>query len=114
MQRISFAAQQAFTKNMLHDVDTKWIEDSVFDTMTLNVRGRIWAEKAGTYEVKYPADWWQHFKLRWFNHWLLRHYPVRYKTERVDAHVVYKQFVPSMPDKQPHLVIVPKDSYYST
>ena len=114
MRRIAFAAQQAFTKNLLHDVETRWIDDYVFDSISLMVRGKIWAEEAGVYEIKYPADWWQHFKLRWFNKWLLRRYPVRYKTERVDAYVVYERYQPAMPQHQPRLVIVPKDSCYST
>lgn len=32
-----------------------------------------------TLEAKYPADWWQAFKERWFPHWLLEYYPVKFK-----------------------------------
>jgi len=28
---------------------------------------------------RYPVDWWQAVKERWFPPWLLRRYPVRYK-----------------------------------
>lgn len=31
---------------------------------------------------KWPADWWQAFRARWFPRWWLRRYPVRY--DRVD------------------------------
>jgi len=28
---------------------------------------------------KYPADWWQHVKERWFRKWMLRRWPVKYE-----------------------------------
>lgn len=31
-------------------------------------------------EILYPADWWQAFKGRYFPHWLLKRYPVKYNT----------------------------------
>lgn len=34
-------------------------------------------------EIKYPADWWQHFKERFFPSYLLARFPVEYKTVRV-------------------------------
>jgi hypothetical protein len=108
LERLTFAAGRAFSENMLQNVETKWLEDQLFGGMTLNLRGQIWGENAGTHEIKYPADWWQHFKQRWFSQWLLRRYPVQYAVSRVDAYFVYKHFQPSMSDKEPRLVVVPK------
>lgn len=31
-------------------------------------------------EEKWPTDWWQAFRERWFPHWWLRRWPVRYRT----------------------------------
>ena len=35
--------------------------------------------------AKYPADWWQAFKVRWFPQWLLKRHPAQY-TEIVARH----------------------------
>lgn len=38
---------------------------------------RIWVnETIG--EIRYPADWWESFKLRWLPQFLQRRFPVRY------------------------------------
>jgi hypothetical protein len=35
-------------------------------------------------EIKYPLDWWQAFKERWFPKLFLRRWPVKYHTWKVD------------------------------
>ena len=35
--------------------------------------------------AKYPSDWWQALKERWFKPWMLRRWPVRY-TEVLAVH----------------------------
>lgn len=42
-------------------------------------------------EVRYPADWWQAFKGRWFPRWLLRRFPVRETVVRMEAKALYPQ-----------------------
>jgi len=37
----------------------------------------IATQKGDTWAI--PADWWQHFKQRWFPRWLERRFPVRTK-----------------------------------
>ena len=41
------------------------------------------------YDVDIPANWWQHLKTQWkddfVTRWLLRHWPVKYKTRSVRA-----------------------------
>ncbi len=39
-------------------------------------------------EAKYPADWWEAFKERWFPKWALQRWPVKYKTISVHRDVV--------------------------
>lgn len=104
LERIKVAAARAFSENMISDVDAKWLADEVFHSFQLHVKGDLFGEKAGTYEVKYPRDWWQHFKLRWFSKRLLDRYPVQYTVERFDAKVVYRDFKPSLPDKRPFVI----------
>lgn len=52
-------------------------------------------------EVKYPADWVQAFKQRWFPGWLLQRYPVRMTAVRVCVKTIQRMC--------PHLS-VPKDN----
>ncbi len=40
-----------------------------------------------------PADWWQHFKSRWFPAWLLRRSPPKY-TEIMAIHVFPELAIP--------------------
>ena len=35
-------------------------------------------------EIRYPLDWWQAFKERWFPKWLLKWKPVVYHTWKID------------------------------
>ena len=44
--------------------------------------------------VKYPADWWQAFKERWFPKWLKRKHPVKY-TECFAQHLFPEQSFPN-------------------
>jgi hypothetical protein len=37
-------------------------------------------------EIKYPLDWWEAFKGRWFPVWALRRWPVRFNTWKLDIH----------------------------
>jgi hypothetical protein len=49
------------------------------------ITGYVWSQDAGKKEVfKYPADWWQALKERWFPRWLLKRFPVVY---------TYKEFI---------------------
>lgn len=44
-----------------------------------------------TFEYKYPADWWQAFKERWFPDWAKKRWPVQYTTHKIDAFVLYPE-----------------------
>jgi len=46
-------------------------------------------EKRIDVEEKWPADWWQAIKDRWFPEWLLSRWPVRYKTVSIHE-TIYK------------------------
>jgi hypothetical protein len=53
--------------------------------MQLRMRLEIPALWHKSVEIKYPLDWWQSFKERWFNKPLLKRYPVQYKKVTVKA-----------------------------
>lgn len=39
--------------------------------------------------VRYPSDWWQACKERWFPAWLTHRYPVKYTERRLTTHLIY-------------------------
>jgi hypothetical protein len=58
------------------------------------VRGYVWSQDAGKkVEFKYPADWWQAFKERWFPEWLLKRYPVAYTHREFQVKATYPDLV---------------------
>ena len=62
-------------------------------------------ESAQRTEHKYPADWWQAFKERWFPKLLIKLYPVKYKKIIVDVRCIYPEFSPAIPKLKHKLVI---------
>lgn len=63
-------------------------------------------EQLHTISVNYPADWWQHFKLRWFPKWLTRKYPVEYKTVSYDIKALYSTLKPSLPEYRSNVIFL--------
>lgn len=61
-----------------HDIVAHEAED-----MVMHLSAYVWMEVlqdetvTAKFDCEYPADWWQHFKLRWFPAWALRRWPVR-------------------------------------
>lgn len=49
----------------------------------------IWAETIDEQEIRYPADWWQAVKQRWFPEWALRRWPVVEQVHRISWNVEY-------------------------
>lgn len=83
--------------NCLNNIDNiEILHDSwLFASIALRVTGHVWGENMG--EFKYPADWWQAFKGRYFPYWILKRYPVKYNT--VQAAVIYPEYKPALEDE---------------
>lgn len=62
----------------------------MLDTYILGLR-----DKRIELHVRYPADWWQAFRERWFPGWWLKRHPVRYVEHHVDEQV-YKAVCPHL------------------
>lgn len=44
--------------------------------------------------VSWPADWWQHFKLRWAPRWFLGRWPVQYESRTLTPRAVFPDLIP--------------------
>jgi hypothetical protein len=74
LENLLFARNHATVETMI---------DAVARRLTVQLRtyllaGKEHAEDGAT--VRWPADWWQAFRERWFPKWWLRRWPVRYQS----------------------------------
>jgi nuclear transport factor 2 (NTF2) superfamily protein len=47
------------------------------DEMAIRITQEVYGREMDRIEVRYPADWWQAFKERWFPTWAKERWPVR-------------------------------------
>lgn len=61
--------------------------DSSLRAFVVNLQRQLLAagEMTTTETLDYPADWWEHFKQRFFPKWALRRWPCKTKTLSVTA-----------------------------
>lgn len=53
------------------------------DVMVMQLTGWVTGERIN--EIKYPLDWWEHFRQRWFPKFLLEKYPVKFRIYKIDV-----------------------------
>ena len=71
-----FELRQTFAPSVLEAMTLdKWAEYTGHLVYQLNGLVAKWEEER---YMKTPADWWQHFKERWFPGWALKMWPVVY------------------------------------
>jgi hypothetical protein len=87
----------------------------LFGNIRFALRGFVWAEKDSVQrqEIKYPRDWWQAFKERWFPKRLLEKYPVDYHVVTLDVRAIYPTFKQALPNYEHRLIIQRHDDFSS-
>jgi len=75
----------------------------MLDEIVLRVVQEVYGRELERVEVRYPLDWWEAFKDRWFPAWAKARWPVRWKTEQITAMELYPKL--AMPDRGPCLAI---------
>jgi hypothetical protein len=80
------------------------IIDSITNDALLQIRGFVWGEnlKEPKY-IRYPKDWVEAFKERWFPKFLLNRYPVKYSVYEISTAVLYPNYQPSISNKEWHM-----------
>ena len=86
---------------------------------TVGLKTYIWGERLEGHQIdldaKWPKDWREAFKERWFPKWLLVRCPVKYesKSVSVECTALYPNYKPALPDEQ-HVIRVArtKESLY--
>lgn len=101
LEKIAFGLEQHISPRLLQDAHVK-LEKILGDNIEMQLRGYLWGEQWPEREAaRYPSDWWQALKERWFPRWARQRWPVRYTIVKVRANVVY-------PDKR---ISLPADRY---
>lgn len=77
----------------------------VGDQLFAQLKGYLWGERAYIEYVRYPDDWWEAFKERWFPRWLLKRYPVRLTEVVIDVTRLYPHLRYSLPEEKSVLKI---------
>lgn len=111
LEKMALAFQQMISDEILLDTSVKLHRFSQ-DMIIEQVRIWVWAKRDDMVHqhIKYPADWWQAFKERWFPKWLIESYPIRYKVIDLDVRELYPRFKPALPDEERVLTIIRRDS----
>ena len=73
--------------------------DAYCKGIMLQVRYELLGHEMERIEVRYPEDWWQALKERWFPKWALRRWPVKEEVVQLVARELYPKV--KLPDKGP-------------
>lgn len=82
------------------DMSVKAEADDAIKQIILRFKAYMYAEQHKHIEIKYPEDWWQAFKHRWYPDWLLKRYPIRYKEHIIDVKAFYPGYKVSIPERE--------------
>jgi len=74
---------------LMQDVNIIPLIKRDFLGLFLGLKVYIFGEQVQFEEVKYPANWKEAFKERWYPNWAKQRWPVRYKVHTWDCRYVY-------------------------
>jgi hypothetical protein len=84
----------------------------VYDNLVLRLVQEVYGRQVERVDVRYPSDWWQAFKERWFPAWAKKRWPVHYKTTALEAKELYPKLAVAIPDQEPILTLHRWDTEY--
>ena len=73
------------------------------DSIVIRIRGFVWAEKDEL--ARYPSNWKEAFKERWFPKWLLKRKPIMYDYIRA----LYPDYNPTIPNYEVRFMVERSD-----
>ena len=92
LKKLKYVVLQWLDKEFMVSVDFSMHTSFLTDNLVMRVRGFVWAEEIDVVDIRYPRDWWQAFKERWFPRWLRTRYPVEYKEHHVDFMAKFPEY----------------------
>ena len=95
LERMKFAALMYISEELAKDfaiepqVTISSHTSFMYDQIIMRIRQDIFGKQLDKVEIRYPADWWQSFKKRFFPDWLLSRYPVNEEIKIIDIILLY-------------------------
>lgn len=99
LEKIKLAFDTIFEEPLLLNPEID-IEEVFEKTIKLKMQGFLWGESGDTIKIKYPVDWWEAVKERWFPKWLLKKFPVKYVIHTITPKIIYPTLKISLPEKK--------------
>lgn len=94
-------------------VRVDWVEHMA-GVMRVCMERAVWGQRGDSVTVSYPADWWQHFKQRFFPRWALKRWPVLKVHETYSARVLCPDLKISRRDGTHYATVYSFDGPYTT
>ena len=101
IERLKIGARFSMSTEMLFGTVLE-VEDVIGRVVHFQVNGYLASQRLGRYHFEAPADWWQAFRQRWAPAWWLALYPVRMRSEQIDALAVYPGI--AMPERTHEII----------
>ena len=112
LEKLKIGLVQQISQHLLDvSVDADDISKQIVGDIVMQVRGYVWAEQESVrhQEIRYPKDWWQAAKGRWFPAWARSRWPVEDKVVVIDVRAIYPEFRPAVPKERVVLHIMRKE-----
>ena len=103
LDKIMIGLRCELSKTML-DAFVEKEYDIFTDSVMAEIRGYVLGENQDDICIKYPANWWQAFKDRWFFKWMLKYCPIKYTIHNITSKILYPDMKISLPEKKHSLV----------
>lgn len=103
LEQIKHAVSQRIGRERLSRMrlDMEWVFD--VDAMVMRLEQSVLSERLTDESVRWPATWWDAFKVRWMPQWWLRRWPAKYAHADFTVYRGYPDV--SMPDHRHTLSI---------
>ena len=72
--------------------------DHMNNLIQISLSAKLLYEKIGQKTFKYPSNWIQAFKERFFSHWLRKKFPVKYTEIDIACKALFPGFQPKLPN----------------
>ena len=115
LEKIRFGMQQVFSDHFL-DAQAESFVDHLVGQFGVRVSGYLWGESVKSYTVRYPRDWKEALKEKWYEiddyylRWLpesfKRKHPVIYTVHNLDLKALYPDIKVSLPDNRHTLMMM--------
>jgi hypothetical protein len=105
LKKIQFAYRQRLAAHLIDRAVDVWLDQNMNEYI-VQVTGFLFGREFRP--IRYPLDWWQAVKERWFPDWLKNRFPVVYKS--ITFAEVYPNYRPVVPKEVSRIIIMDNDS----